>query len=300
MKTATPSVLAIALGLVVVGCGHEGTPATSTAPTSATSPAPSGFGTVRIVSGPDGTPVVGASVTFEGDDEAPALSGPSGEASPADWMLATYGRAIGTAVDVDARGFLPRRTRVPDDRVITLWPVADEAEAEAVREMVYGTQGTRNPTARGSIAVVLDFLGEWDEATARAWGNEASAFGASFDVPYTLGDASDYACPWECAGSNMIFVHFAETGFCHAPASRGFCLEPSSTPQARGITVRPGSARDTRTIRGVLASWFLGPNPLPGLMNPENPASALSPLETQTIRMLLLRRLPNRWPDTDR
>jgi hypothetical protein len=35
-------------------------------------------------------------------------------------------------------------------------------------------------------------------------------------------------------------------------------------------------------------------------MNPENPARELSPLEARTIRMILRRPLPNRWPDTDR
>jgi hypothetical protein len=298
MKTAIRFVLAAVLGLVVVGCDGGGTPSI---PTSGSTPPVQqlGFGMVRVVSGVDETPVAGASVTFEGDD-APVLSGSNGEASPADPLLANYGRAFGTAVDVDAPGFLPRRTRVPDDRLITLWPVADEAEAEAVREMVYGTQGTRYPTAPGSIAVLLDFLGGWDEATWRAWRDETSAFGAPFGAHYTLGEASDYACPWECGSSNMIFVHFGETGLCHTPANAGFCLEPSSTLTARGVTVRPGSERDVRPIRAVLASWFLGPNPLPGLLNPESPASELSPLEARTIRMILRRPLPNRWPDTDR
>lgn len=298
MKTANRSALAAVLGVVLVGCDGGGT---SPIPTAGSSPPVEqlGFGTVRIVSGIDETPVAGASVSFEGDD-GPALSGPDGQASPVDPMLANYGRAPGTAVDVDAPGFLPRRTRVPADRLITLWPVADETEAEAVREMVYGTQGTRYPTDPGSIAVLLDFLGAWDGETWRAWSDETSAFGAPFGADYALGEASDYACPWECGSSKMIFVHFGETGLCHAPANLGFCLEPASTLKARGVTVRRGSERDVRTIRAVLASWFLGPNPLPGLMNPENPARELSPLEARTIRMILRRPLPNRWPDTDR
>ncbi len=299
MKPATRSVFAAVLGIVVVACDGGGTPPI---PTAGTSPPVEqlGFGTVRVVSGVDETPVAGASVSFEGDDGAPVLSGPRGEASPADPLLANYGRAFGTAVDVDAPGFLPRRTRVPADRLITLWPVADETEAEAVREMVYGTQGTRYPADTGSIAVLLDFLGAWDEETWRAWRDETSAFGAPFGAHYTLGQASDYACPWECVSSNMIFVRLGESGLCHAPAVPGFCLEPSSTLKARGVTVRHGSERDVRTVRAVLASWFLGPNPLPGLMNPENPARELSPLEARTIRMILRRPLPNRWPDTDR
>jgi hypothetical protein len=34
-------------------------------------------------------------------------------------------------------------------------------------------------------------------------------------------------------------------------------------------------------------------------MNATAPADDLSPLESQTIRMILLRQLPNRWPDND-
>jgi hypothetical protein len=62
----------------------------------------------------------------------------------------------------------------------------------------------------------------------------------------------------------------------------------------------PHKARDPQTIRRVLASFFLGPNPLPGFLNPDAPANELSPLEDRTIRMILQRPLPNRWPDTDR
>jgi hypothetical protein len=57
---------------------------------------------------------------------------------------------------------------------------------------------------------------------------------------------------------------------------------------------------DPLTIRRVLASWFLGPDPLPGMLNPEAPAESLRSLEAQTIRMILRRTLRNRWPDDDR
>jgi len=35
-------------------------------------------------------------------------------------------------------------------------------------------------------------------------------------------------------------------------------------------------------------------------MNRDTPAGALTPLEMQTIRMILQRQRPNRWPDNDR
>jgi hypothetical protein len=78
----------------------------------------------------------------------------------------------------------------------------------------------------------------------------------------------------------------------------GFCREPY--PYYKIFTVATEKSVDPATIRRVLASWFLGPNPLPGLMNPRAPADVLSPLELQTIRMILQRPLKNRWPDDDR
>ena len=70
--------------------------------------------------------------------------------------------------------------------------------------------------------------------------------------------------------------------------------------KSRGSTHEPEKATDPETIRRVLASWFLGPNPLPGFLNGDAQAASLSPLEMQTIRMILQRRLNNRWPDSDR
>jgi hypothetical protein len=64
--------------------------------------------------------------------------------------------------------------------------------------------------------------------------------------------------------------------------------------------VLPKKALDPATFRRVLASWFLGPSPLPGFMNADAPADDCSPLEIPTIRMILQRSKRNRWPDDDR
>jgi hypothetical protein len=247
---------------------------------------------VRIVSGADGTPVPGAAVAFENAD-SDDRSGPGGEVSPSDYIYATYGIPPGTAVDVDARGFLPRRTRIERDGVVTLWPVADDAEADAVRRMVYGEQEVRQPFDLGTI--LLSLLGEGagflGSEVGRAWQAEALVFGARFGLRYEWSNYFLYE-------TNEVAVRFDTAGRCSPDPASGFCREVS--PYFASFVVRPERAADPATIRRVLASVFLGPNPLPGLLNPDAPAEELSPLEEQTIRMVLLRRLPNRWPDTDR
>jgi hypothetical protein len=207
------------------------------------------------------------------------------------------GVPVGADIDVDAPGFLPRRTRVPGDRLVALWPVASDAEAGAVREMVYG--GPRGdvllPTTDRlfSLALSLDSLDAASSDIKAVWTSEAVAFGAPFDLDYQEGAARPYETEYEIA------VRFAEAGGCATVPAWGFCLE-SASGNDMSFRVLPAKARDPQTIRRVLASWFLGPNPLPGLMNADAPAADLSPLESQTIRMIQQRPLPNRWPDSDR
>jgi hypothetical protein len=246
---------------------------------------------VRIVNGVDGTAVAGAAVSFENAD-SDDRSGPGGEVSPTDYIYATYGIPPGTGVDVDARGFLPRRTRIERDGVVTLWPVADDAEAEAVHRMVYGDHEVRQPFDLGPILLsVLHDEGFWGSEVGRAWQTEALAFGARFGLRYEWSTYFQYE-------TNEVAVRFATAGRCSPGPPWGFCRETS--PYFASFVVRPERAGDPPTIRRVLASVFLGPDPLPGLLNPDAPTDELSPFEEQTLRMVLLRRLPNRWPDTDR
>ena len=74
-------------------------------------------------------------------------------------------------------------------------------------------------------------------------------------------------------------------------------LSAASTLHA--FRVLPTLTGDPRAIRRVLASAFIGPNPLAGLMNAQAPEDELTAFELQTIRMIRQRQLPNRWPDTD-
>jgi hypothetical protein len=248
---------------------------------------------VRIVSGVDNRPVAGAAVSFAGD-EGPVLSSVNGEAVPADYIFATYGTPTGTAIDVDSPGFLPRRTRIEPNRLVMLWPVADDSEAEAVRRMVYGGREVLQPLDSGPILISVLAVGPgfWASEAGESWVAEADAFGRRFGIAYDWSDFFQY-------DFNEVSIRFGATGGCVPNPALGFCREPASYYWG-SFLVLPERASDPTTIRRVLASVFLGPNPLPGLLNPGAPAAELSPLEAQTIRMILQRPLPNRWPDTDR
>jgi hypothetical protein len=280
----------VGIGLQVAACGDGG----AGGPTTPTSPqltaASSGLAAARIVSGGDGKPVAGAQVRLGGQGYA---TDGNGEVMTAPGV----GVPVGAEIDVDAPGFLPRRTRVPGDRLVTLWPVASDAEAEAVREMVYG--GPRGdillPTIDRlfSLSLSLDPRDPTSSDIKEVWTAEAVSFGVPFGLDYQEGAARPYET------QNEIAVRFAETAGCARIPAWGLCLESASGTDM-SFRVLPGKARDPQTIRRVVASWFLGPNPQRGLMNPDAPTAELSPLEAQTIRMIQQRPLPNRWPDTDR
>jgi len=291
MCVAIRRLLVVGLTLAASGCGQEG-PRPSPTDDSAAAP-PSLLQGVRIVSGVDNRPVAGATVYFE-DDDGPVLSDGNGEAAPVGYISATYGTPTGSAIDVDSPGFLPRRTRIEPNRLVTLWPVADDTEAEAVRRMVYGGREVLQPLDSGPILISVLAVGPgfWASEAGESWRAEADALGRRFGIAYDWSDFFRY-------DFNEVSVRFGGTGGCVPNPALGFCREPASS-ELGSFLVLPERASDPATIRRVLASVFLGPNPLPGLMNPDAPAADLSPLEAQTIRMILLRRLPTRWPDTDR
>jgi hypothetical protein len=289
MRTLLCCVLAVGAVLHVAGCGDGGGPTASTPPSN---PSALSFQPVRIVSGADRRPVPGAQVLLDGVGH---VSNAEGEVIPAP---GSYGAPTGVDVDVDAAGFLPRRTRVPPDRLITLWPVAGESEADAVREMVYG--GPRGTILLPTVFNLFSLSFSFESGTAisssglkQVWYDEAAAFGAPFGLTYEEGAAIPYETDY------LIAVRFSEAGGCRTVPAWGSCQEAASGDYT-AFKVLPEKAGDPATVRRVLASWFLGPNPLPGLLNPDAPAAELSPLEVQTIRMILQRPNPNRWPDTDR
>ena len=125
-----------------------------------------------------------------------------------------------------------------------------------------------------------------------AWQNQGIAFGALFGLQYKISSEYFYDI-------NEVSILFYETGSapCAPIVTWGQCDDPGPY---KTYWIAVDRAEDAATIRRALASWFLGPSPLPGLMNAVSPAEHLSALEEQTIRMMLLRPRSNRWPDIDR
>lgn len=265
--------------LLLAGCDQRG----ETLRTPA-GPGPLAPNRIRIVSGADLKPVADALVTLDSRQYRSDQAGYVDADLPVNPVSAL-------PIDIDAPGFLPRRTmtRAGDD--VTLWPVADEAEAAAVRAMVYERPAPFGPVLRplsqGPFYVsLLDHAGvEYDR-----WVAEASSLAQEIDIPFKVESQFQY-------DSNEITVRVVTATTCTVVPAWGFC---PGAPPYKTIEVQASVANDPKTIRRVMASALLGPNPLPGFMNAEAPAADLTAFELQTIRMILQRPRPNRWPDTDR
>ncbi len=136
---------------------------------------------VRIVSGADGSPVRGAAVVIEGQTLE------SGDDGRVDVVL-PFGA---WATDVSAVGFLPRRTTTAANQTIALWPIASEAEADAVRRMVYERGAQPDgflfpPDSDQFLLTITDTSDTSSPAWSDAWRREATAFGSMFGVHYAL------------------------------------------------------------------------------------------------------------------
>lgn len=249
-------------------------------------PAPSGLmpsaleraGGKTVLSGWDLAPVPGALVQIGADATTTDVNGAFSTSAPA-----------GTAVDVTAPGYLPRKTRI-GQAAITLWPAATSADVQAIRSMVFsGPSGDRlYPPARSYlITMVSSFQGTPDEGAVRAaWAREMEGMSTLTDTRFAFG-------PFEYDWS-LQFEFRATQASC--PSPWGFC---KSWPHYRIIEVRPELAQDPVVIRRALAYTFLNGHNQPGILNIAQPMDSLSLLEEQTLKMLTLRAPYVNWPDTD-
>jgi hypothetical protein len=263
--------------LIVVACSCEKNPASIAGPT----PLPKGP-ILQVMAGAlDDAVVETGTVTVAGGTYSIGQRG----------LLvgAPASLAIGEPVEVEAPGFLPRRTRVPSNGIIRMWPIAGDAEREAVRKMVYQWAGPVelfDPPQRTS-PFTLTLLGATAEQK-NAWIKEAATFGAEIGVVYIVADFFQY-------DADELAVEFVG-GQCTPDPLLRFCRDGRNY---KAFRISPDAALDPLTIRRVLASWFIGPNPFPGLVSPTSPEPSLSPFERQTIGMMLVRDKRNRWPDDD-
>src|SRR5262249_1273262 len=242
----------------------------------------------KIVSGKDRRAVGGAQVVIGGQEFSTDKKG----------FFPPLPRASrGADVDIQEVGYLPRATRLGEqnDQTITLWPIANDAEADALHHMVFGRTGQPDPDLlyppnAGEFFLTIPSADAADPAVWDAWKAGAGGFGSVFGVGYVFGTPVMY-------DRDEITVFVGPDHGCPPASLSGFCR---ASRYYMDFAVATERATDPITIRRVLASQFLGPNPFPGLLNPDAPADTLSPFEVQTIRMILQRPLKLRWPDNDR
>jgi hypothetical protein len=204
-------------------------------------------------------------------------------------------------VDVDARGFLPHRTRLfaaLTTNQIELWPAANDAEAEAIRAMVFDRDRLRRFQWWSGyyLTLVTDGLPRTHDEIAKDWtyeyGEIQALTGLLLSLSFTVrGNTSDQ---YE---EEVIVLFDGTQEMCSNPWE--FCgFWNNSFPYySRPYRVNRASASRPDVIRRILAHGLLNANPLPGLLNKTAPAAELSLLEKQTLRMQFKRGPETFWPD---
>jgi hypothetical protein len=208
---------------------------------------------------------------------------------------------------IDAVGFLERRvkclllTTKDGQQPITLWPVADEAEREALKALAF-RNGTRlTAGGRGSVAVHID-AAVGVEAVVAAWQRAAETVHAAtggvrevtFVTAQQLRDLDEgflvrpAADPPSCSHSWFTWQFNVA----------GFCWDATLDYFIQAVTVAPAfMAREDVALRALLYGMGLNPHPLSGLMNVTQPATRLSAFELRTLRMASQREGQIAWPD---
>ena len=276
-----PACLLFTVAVAVVACGREGP--TAPPPSTERPAVPLALQPLSVVDGFDGHGIAFAEVIVDYESH-------STDANGSVQLGDSYSSAAtGALVAVAAEGYLPRVTLLEPDRRITLWPAAggkDGEEGDAIRRMVFGAAGVHEPRASRVVSLSLEAPPEVRDA----WLAEAQQFGRALGIDYQVSPHGDDEA------ENVLVVRFAgDRAGCMPDETTGYCRDSD-----RRFAVSERKARDPRTMRRVFAAWFLRPNPLPGLMNADDPAGELSPLELRTIRMVLLRPRRTLWPDNDR
>jgi hypothetical protein len=293
-------VLIAALALVP-GCNSGESPSRFALPAAPTivstgqpAPAPPTRTALQVVDGWTGAAVAGVQVAVDG---APYATDVSGQAeTPLPCQRATF----------TARGYLERSIVCRVDLlyqpqpVITLWPVADEAEREATRRAVFpdGRLSFGQPTDRGvdfdtALANIDVVRATWAHAGRRVSeltsGRVVPTFGPlRSDEGYIVAEAGD---PPGCTHSWFAWS-FAVSGFCWDRTPDYFIY--------RLMVASTLLERDDVALRALLYGWGLQPHSLPGLMNETRPSSALSDFELKTIHMASLRGNARvGWPDIE-
>jgi hypothetical protein len=263
-------------------------------PTPAPSPAPHTFvdRTVRVISGWDNAPVSGALVRVGEQAVTTDVSG---------YFTAGFSDD-NLPIDIDAPGYLPRRTRELTGitaGAITLWPAANEAEQQAINAMAFYQNRLykSDPEPGLEDKYFLSILPEPDGPTLEQalvpWRKQFEQISQLTNLRIDAASANrgEYC---------ELVVDFTATSQ-SCPTPWGFCDEHSTDYYfTKPIhVVRERSDQPDVILRALVHTILYWPNPLPGLMNKTAPAMELSLLERQTLRMLTIRPTGTLWPDVD-
>ncbi len=253
---------------------------------------------VRVTDGWSGAPVYGARLL---DDSVTTISDVDGIADGLWQGVSPSGSCL--AVDVTAVGFLQRRTCVQSS--ITLWPAANDAEVSAIREAAFpvrdqlrriGQEGFdtgSGVTFDANLSNRSDVRGVWEEAR-----NEIiAATDGKLSIPFVK-SISDEGFVVSLGASSDACRH---RWFTWSFDSAKFCWDYTPEYFVARIMVNSSAATDTAVaLRALLYAYALKPHQMPGLMNINAPANALSAFERKTLRMMALRAGRTVvWPDRD-
>jgi hypothetical protein len=254
---------------------------------------------VRLLSGADDQPVAGASVRIGGTQY---LSDSGGRVD--------LGPALDGPVDVEATHFLVRETALDRSRTITLWPTGPDYPDVYVRHLLYkDAASTRSepslsadaPLRRVMAATVTIAPDDevWADRPARAAHERAVA---------VLNEATDGRVRFELrpgARSGVVFRAYVDGTATAAGALTYRDLVRSEIVSGRIAYANLGAARSERFVTHELGHALglqhsIRPSDLMYYSAPQAAPAAFSEHERLSIRLLLLRRAGNRYPDNDR
>ncbi|MBK5299085.1 MAG: hypothetical protein JJE40_18180 [Vicinamibacteria bacterium] len=259
---------------------------------------PSAITQVRIVSGWDDAPVTNATVRIDGVARPDA----------ADGTVTDVADLTGRDIEIETRGFLPRKTRIISDTV-TLWPAAGAREAEAIKQLLFyrpDDGGTPSLVSLNIRAVLsLDAVLSMDERVAfeQAADRLNELIG---EQRFAIAGATGLPPPIPNAGDWRVLVGDTNNCILGSSPAFGFCLPylwfrgAPGEIQALGVT-REAMNRPGTPLRLLAMANIVGSNPLRGLLTAAHGGETeLSLLEQQALRMLSQRKSCTKFPDDDR
>ncbi|MEP7118057.1 MAG: hypothetical protein ABI880_10765 [Acidobacteriota bacterium] len=279
--------------LAATACGRDPASrsnATATSPSIVTPMTPR---LIVVVDGVTGAPVAGVRVhlaaTSDLTDRAGKVSMPMPCAQATFVAAGFLERQVRCLLTTTGNGSLP----------VTLWPIAGDAEREALRQTAFPS---------GRLTLNSNFLPFYlsadvaaQDGAVAAWaGAAATVFAATRGrwQPHVLAHPSR-----PDPGDDAFLIDLSTGAPCAKPSTNWSagraCYEPGPGYFQTTLRIPAGLVgRPDMALRALLYEIGLGLHSEPGLMNAAQPASELSPFERNTLAMIGLRAAIT-WPDSE-